>query len=146
MLRDLDDPALERFFTHVEIADCWLRQGCVNHRGYGLFSAPDKLRVVHRWIWEALVGPIPEGLQVDHLCMVRNCVNPDHLEPVTTQVNAHRSHSVSGINVRKTACWRGHDFTERNTRLHNGKRHCRKCAVINTTASQARKKARELSV
>ena len=73
-------------------------------------------------------GPIPEGLTLDHLCRVRACVNPAHLEPVTLRENTLRSPSApTAINARKTECLRGHAFTPENTWVHRSRRCCREC-------------------
>jgi hypothetical protein len=78
-----------------------------------------------------LVAPVPEELQIDHLCKVRNCCNPRHLEPVTPRENTHRSSSAPGVNAKKTHCKRGHEFTPENTLQFNGRhgieRQCRIC-------------------
>ncbi|TDD77726.1 HNH endonuclease [Actinomadura rubrisoli] len=83
--------------------------------------------VVHRFVYESLVGPIPEGLVLDHLCRVRACCNPAHLEPVTDRVNILRGASITAANARKTHCDHGHEFTSQNTYRHRGRRLCRAC-------------------
>ena len=81
-----------RFLSYVDkTSECLLWTGSTNHKGYGLFRIGGKMVSTHRWAYEHYIGPIPSGLQLDHLCMVRNCVNPDHLEPVTARENIHRS-------------------------------------------------------
>ena len=83
----------------------------------------------HRVAYELLIGPIPAGLELDHLCRNRLCVNPAHLEPVTRQTNQHRGASVSGISVRATHCPEGHPYDADNTYVRpNGHRVCRECA------------------
>jgi HNH endonuclease len=85
----------EQFWSRVQKTDtCWFWVGTVN-KGYGQFSigsfSETRRRVrAHRWLWERLFGPIPTGLQIDHLCANRHCVRPDHLEVVTNQVNNQR--------------------------------------------------------
>jgi hypothetical protein len=81
----------------------------------------------HRVVYEALVGPIPEEAVIDHLCRVRNCVNPDHLEPTTTKVNILRGTTPSADNARKTHCKQGHAFDSKNTAVYDGHRMCRVC-------------------
>jgi hypothetical protein len=85
----------ERFFGKVDAAGpCWEWTGGINERGYGRFTrltrSADRYVYAHRWAWEYLVGPIPEGLTLDHLCRNTICVNPDHLEPVTAAENTRR--------------------------------------------------------
>lgn len=84
--------AQERFDLYVEKTDtCWLWIGSRTHDGYGLFGADNRRTGAHRFSYEFHVGPIPDGLQLDHLCYVRNCVNPAHLEPVTAAENGRRA-------------------------------------------------------
>lgn len=80
----------------------------------------------HRFAYEALVGPIPKGLEIDHLCFVRNCVNPGHMEPVTSAVNTLRSTGPTAANAAKDQCVNGHpfDFTR-----PDGERGCLRCAA-----------------
>lgn len=85
---------LDRFFSHVQKTEtCWLWTGALV-TGYGSFGGRSKPGPAHRWSYEHFVGPIPEGLWVDHLCRVRNCVRPDHLEPVTPSENQRRRHAA----------------------------------------------------
>lgn len=81
---------------------CWLWTGTRNRGGYGDFRMPEGPRRAHRLAYENLVGPIPEGLELDHLCRVRNCVNPQHLEPVTRSENARRQHQARRESARAT--------------------------------------------
>jgi hypothetical protein len=110
---------LERFMAKVEVGrspdDCWLWVGWVEPTGYGVFQLAYKRLRAHRWSYEHFVGPIPEGLVLDHLCRVTNCVNPAHLEPVTNRENVLRGESPLARNARKTHCKRGHEFTSENT-------------------------------
>lgn len=102
---------------------CWLWTGKIGHNGYGKSSA----RLAHRVSWELQRGPIPAGLVIDHLCRVRHCVNPDHLEPVTIQENIRRGIGQSAVNTRKTHCIRGHALEGENLLIKAGKRQCRDC-------------------
>ena len=120
-----------------ELGPCWTwLAGHFKQTGYALLCTKrddGKWRpgTAHRIAWELYVGPIPPGLQVDHLCRNRGCVNPRHLEPVTQKVNLARGDSQSAIAVRTNRCHRDHEFTPENTRIkRNGKRDCRACARI----------------
>lgn len=115
----------EQFWAKVDkTGDCWLWTAACNPKGYGKFRATG---TAHRIAYIDLVGPIPEGMELDHLCRVRNCVNPDHLEPVTSAENTLRGDSFAGRHARQTSCLRGHPFDTRNTRLYRGRRVCRAC-------------------
>ncbi len=108
---------------------CWNWDVCDN-LGYGR-ATDGKHRSVkaHRLMYERLVGPIPEGLVIDHLCRNRTCVNPDHLEPVTQSENVRRGNGFSAVNARKTHCKRGHPLDGDNLyRNPAGARVCRTCA------------------
>jgi hypothetical protein len=122
------DPAI-RFERHVTKTDtCWLWTGRRDIGGYGRLWVGDRDVPAHRWSYERFVGPIPEGLQVDHLCRVRECVNPAHLEPVTQAENIRRGVGASTRNATKTHCPRGHAYTPENTmRRKSGQRRCRIC-------------------
>lgn len=113
----------------AEVTDsgCWL----VRRRtlaGYGQVVRSGRPRLAHRMSYELFVGPIPEGLDLDHLCRNRPCCNPEHLEPVTRRENLMRSPiAPAAINAAKTHCPRGHLYDEQNTYLSQGKRSCRAC-------------------
>ena len=120
----------ERFWAKVDkTATCWLWVAGKDSKGYGTFWIGDATRGAHRVSYELTHGTIPAGLELDHLCRVRNCVNPDHLEPVTHIVNTRRSPFViSTVNSTKTHCLRGHLFDEANTYITpRGTRNCREC-------------------
>lgn len=119
--------------VHIdEQTGCWLWQAATSRDGYGFFTIRTRLQgVAHRWAYETFVGPIPPGLHLDHLCRVRNCVNPEHLEPVTSRENSLRGDTFQARNVAKTHCPKGHGYTEENTyRDKRGARFCRECRRI----------------
>jgi len=105
---------------------CWIWTGSQNGKGYGKVSYFGQRHRTHRFSYELLVGPIPAGLQIDHLCRVRSCMNPQHLEPVTPKINQERS-----ARATKTHCAHGHPFSGENLRVtyRNGwtERKCREC-------------------
>lgn len=103
--------------------------GCRDREGYGKLWHPDGHGLAHRAMYVLMVGPIPDGLTLDHLCRNPPCVNPGHLEPVTLAVNILRSEARGAFNSRKTHCVHGHEFTEENTlKRAKGSRGCRTCA------------------
>ena len=141
---EIDDPRLpERFWSKVSPepnTGCWLWTACTDRDGYGIYwvKAIDQNGKAHRCSYEGLVAPIPAGLLMDHLCRVRCCVNPLHLEPVTPAENVRRGES--GINMRsKTTCPRGHAY--HHARDSEGKRFCYICNNANKRAWKARRKA-----
>lgn len=120
----------ERFWPKVEKTDsCWPWRGSVDRKGYGRLRVDGRTALAHRIGYELCVGPIPEGLTLDHLCRNRGCVNPAHLEPVTHRENCLRAVSGPIIeNAAKTHCKHGHAFTLENTYVGpNGSRICRTC-------------------
>lgn len=137
-----------RFWRYVEKTDtCWLWRGAIEpgHRGYGRMNIEGRSRVAHRVGYELLVGPIPEGLQLDHLCRVRRCVNPEHLEPVTPRENLLRGKTLAAANAAKTHCPVGHAYTPENT-IFDAKRRirsCRECSRRRSREWKARRRARE---
>jgi hypothetical protein len=99
-------------------------------KGYASAWVPERKAqmLVHRLVYAQVFGPIPDGLQLDHLCRVKNCINPAHLEPVTGRVNTLRGIGPTAINARKTHCLRGHPFDQANTKIRtDGHRKCRTC-------------------
>lgn len=122
---------LQRFWSNIVITDgCWLWKGYINKDGYGRFKIKNRHYMVHRFSYERYKEEIPEGLEIDHLCRHRNCVNPEHLEAVTHLENIRRGDlSYNGaLNRNKVYCLHGHEFNEVNTYYRpNGKRNCREC-------------------
>lgn len=137
----LDERLPPRFWdrcTPEPNSGCWLRTGTADRNGYTVFYWTKRIRAyAHRAAYEALVGPIPAGLELDHKCRVRNCVNPAHLEPVTHAENVRRGTGPAMLMERNkqrgaalTHCKHGHEFTSENTwRNKNGFRQCRTCYI-----------------
>lgn len=120
----------ERFWAKVNKTDtCWLWTASLDTRGYGQFGIRHgKLVRAHRYAYESLAGPHDAGLELDHLCRVRRCVNPDHLEPVTHRTNVLRGVAPVAKRARQTHCRRGHPLTGSNLYIKpNGTRQCRRC-------------------
>lgn len=117
---------------------CWLWQGRIMGEGYGEFNKA----MAHRLSYEVFVGGIPPDKQIDHLCRVRHCVRPSHLELVTIKENVLRGFGPSALNARKTHCKNGHPFDEANTYVDKTlrKRACRVCGRAKQIAYQARKR------
>lgn len=118
----------------VRPSGCWEWSGHKTDEGYGKVFGKDlcgaTTKIAHRWMYECLVGPIPDGLEIDHLCRNRGCVNPSHLEPVTTRENVLRGDGPPARNARKTHCRNGHPLTGDNVAHPGGnlnKRRCRMC-------------------
>lgn len=122
---------------------CWLWTGARSGSGRGNFM-PDgrrsgKRRMVyaHRFAYELLVGPVPEGLELDHLCRIPLCVNPEHLEAVTHQENVHRGIAPSAVNARKTHCRRGHPLSGMNLYIEPGTGG-RRCVICRNLGNRRR--------
>lgn len=107
---------------------CWLWTDKPDRHGYGEFWMNGRNHRAHNAAYVLLVGPIPDGLEPDHLCRVTLCVNPDHLEPVTHRENMLRGETLGARNAAKTHCPRGHPYDEANTYIGTkGGRWCRAC-------------------
>lgn len=139
-------PTAERFWSKVHRTDdCWLWTDALNAKGYGQFKlGPGRMVKPHRMAYELSVGPIPDGLVIDHLCRVRHCVNPAHMEPVSIAENTRRGDATppqARVNREKTHCPQGHAYDEANTGHYRGRRYCRTCQNEYSRRRRARQKA-----
>lgn len=137
----------QRFWNKLYRAPsgCWEWQA-YTWNGYAQYHHEGRTRQGYRVAYEVLIGPIPNGMSIDHLCRNRGCCNPSHLEPVSPGTNTRRGNGQSYKNSLKTHCPQGHPYSEENTyvtiRRGRGHRHCRKCIVINNRAYLRRKAQR----
>lgn len=124
---------------------CWIWNGRVNDKGYAALRVAGKFWAAHRWYYTQAKGPIPEGLEIDHLCRNPSCVNPEHLEPVTQLENLARSRNPASIALRFDTCIHGHPLTEDNVYRQPkwpNKRRCRTCIRAARSRARARKSRR----
>ncbi|MFF1916144.1 HNH endonuclease signature motif containing protein [Streptomyces sp. NPDC058239] len=156
-LLNLSGDIEERFWARVDKTDsgCWLWVSSSRAGNYGDFHFAGVRYRAHVWAYERFVGPVPKGLQLDHLChtndsscaggvecLHRRCVNPAHLEPVTARENILRGNSIHAANAAKTHCVKGHPFDAANTHVKSrGNRVCRTCQRASMARYRARKKA-----
>lgn len=122
-------PPLERFWPKVNKTDtCWIWTASKTRNGYGQFYDDHRLHAAHRWLYEQMVALVPQHLDLDHLCRIRACVNPGHLEPVTRKENARRG--LTGVML--THCKYGHPRIPETlyTNPTTGLRDCRVCRHI----------------
>lgn len=109
---------------------CWIWMGCTDTMGYGQVRRNNKNNQVHTVTYQNFIGLIPDGLELDHLCRIRCCCNPHHLEPVTHRENVRRGMSGKATGARKRArthCRHGHEYTPENTNNKSGYRICLAC-------------------
>lgn len=126
------ESSLEWWKSRTVVGDngCVLWVGAIQSNGYGHFRIDKSFVKAHRFAYETFRGPIPSGLCIDHLCRVRRCVNPNHLEAVTHKVNTLRGDTVTAKNAQKTRCNYGHEYTAENTIVRSdGGRRCRACNI-----------------
>lgn len=141
---------IDRFWAKVDVRPdaCWEWQGATSGTdGYGRFWIASRLGVLpYRFAYELLVGPIPDGLQPDHVCRNRACVRPDHLEVVTSRENTLRGFGVTAVNAQKTHCAHGHPFEGHNLIIRScpdgSRRVCRTCANRAAAKRQRRRAER----
>lgn len=108
--------------TVVNLTPCWTWTGATTSKGYGCLSDGHRTVLAHRLAWESVNGPIPDGLTVNHRCMNKRCVNPEHLELLTPGDNLRHGRGM------RTHCPAGHEYDLLNTRVNaNGHRSCREC-------------------
>jgi hypothetical protein len=124
-----DRALLERLFSRTirGPGGCWLWTGGKSD-GYAMLRVQGRMVRLHRTVYEQLVGPVPSGLEIDHLCRVRCCLNPEHMEPVAKRVNILRGEGACAVHARKVTCVRGHPLSGENLEIEGGKfRRCKQC-------------------
>lgn len=139
-----------RFWAKVDKSGgadaCWPWLAAKDMGGYGLFRISKPVRrypKAHRVAYEWCVGPIPQGMTLDHLCRNRACVNPAHLEPVSQRENTWRGTSPVALNAQKLFCKRGHPLAGRNLVVSkDGSRHCGACSNMHARARRAARGAK----
>lgn len=118
----------DTFWPRVDRSgECWLWMGSRSAAGYGRITIAQRQYFTHRLAYEVLVGPIPEGLEIDHLCRVTACLNPEHLEAVTHRENILRSTAPMAALAIRTACSRGHEYADGSFIIRRGARECVIC-------------------
>lgn len=133
-----DKTALDRFWSKVrKTSNCWIWEAALNDAGYGLFGSPAGYsKLAHRFAYQALIGPVPGNMPLDHLCRNRRCVNPVHLEPVSLEENKRRGLQYRIRNGMDDSCINGHKYTPENTYWNPNKPHdfrCRACKPMHYT-------------
>lgn len=132
----------QKVLTKVDFSDddtCWEWQGNIDKNGYGTYGKRNHM--VHRVVYELLVDKLGAEDSIDHLCLNRCCVNPNHLEVVSLSENILRGGNPYAVNARKTVCGKGHEFNDNNTYIHpkRGHRQCKICRNEATRRYQLRK-------
>lgn len=139
-------PARERFEARIDRSgDCWLWTGHTRPNGYGCFRVGRKQTSVHRFAYEEFVGPIPEGMHVDHLCRVRSCANPLHLELVSPRENVLRGEAPTVQLFRDDVCKQGHALVGDNVYVWDKRptqRICKTCRNQRSVEYQRQRRAR----
>lgn len=139
----------ERFWAKVRenpATGCWEWAAAIARNGYGQFAHEGRTRSAHRLAWLSLRGEIPEGMQLDHLCRVRHCVNPDHLDVVTARVNRERGNAThvrrNGPAVSPDHCIQGHPLAAPNLHTRARQRECRACYILRRRSTTKRAPSR----
>ena len=144
MMAESGQPLIVRLMEHVEVTDtCWNWIGHKINGGYGRISVNHKNKLAHRTSYELLIGKIPDGLVINHICRNRGCINPEHLEPVTQKENVRQGLTgfKTGLKNRaKTQCPKGHKYTPDNL-VKTNRRSCRTCHNVNQRARRTKAKA-----
>jgi len=148
-------PTLEPPFARIVMGPggCWICTYTPSTGGYCQVSEGGQLRQVHSVVYEHYKGPVPAGLELDHLCRVRRCCNPAHLEPVTHLENIRRGRlaevqreRVTALNrvrhLDKVVCINGHPYVPENIGIHHGYRYCRTCCRIRSAQRREAKRAK----
>lgn len=132
-----------RFAAKVDVCEsgCWVWRGARNANGYGNVHRDGRTWRAHRLAYTLLIGNVPGGLHLDHLCRVRLCVNPAHMEPVTNRTNIMRGTSPTARHAVKQFCDAGHAFDDANTYHWRGGRFCRACRAEAKRRQRARSAA-----
>lgn len=141
----MEDPNSPRLWSKLDKdcpGGCWVWTAGKSKLGYGRIRWEGRAAFAHRVVYEIVVGPIPEGLELDHLCRNPSCVNPQHLEPVTHAENVRRGESISSIHRAKTHCPRGHPYSGPNLIIDGGSRKCRTCVNVLQKVNRAKRLAR----
>jgi hypothetical protein len=140
--RGTEEERIAKFWRKVQKTEgCWLWTKNRCKQGYGQVFWAGRQAKAHRVAYELTKGPVPAGLELDHLCRNRACVRPDHLDPVTHRVNVLRGEGVAARRARRTHCPQGHPYDEKNTYRFGRQRMCRACHLVHTRAHKARTKA-----
>lgn len=132
-------PTLEWLFSRCiedKSRGCWLWPGSHDGKGYSRIRLGGKRPRGHQVAYELLRGPISPDLEIDHLCRIRNCINPWHLEAVPGKTNVNRAPWS-----KVSRCPRGHEYTAENTDIRNGKRNCKTCEKTRLAARDYRRRA-----
>lgn len=144
----------ERFIERIPMSGCWLWTGAVHKQhGYGRFSFMGKARNAHRVLFELYKGKPNDEMDIDHLCRVRSCVNPYHLEQVTRSINATRglagkrpnpkaAENAKNYFYKQTKCKNGHDRTDANIYMYRGHRLCKLCMKASASKHKQKKETR----